>query len=118
MANDCHRPTGEAVSTQLGPISSRFVHSPLSREPQDIGSSSDIKISQNGEYWLITIADFSGSAWEFDQPSGEYYLHLFAKEQPDLNWENEEVRDAIYNSAMRFWLDMGVDGFRVDTVNM
>jgi len=45
-------------------------------------------------------------------------LHLFAKEQPDLNWENEETRKAIYDSAMRFWLDKGVDGFRVDTVNM
>jgi oligo-1,6-glucosidase len=61
---------------------------------------------------------FSGGTWEYDEPTGEYYLHLFAKEQPDLNWENEETREAIYNSAMRFWLDKGVDGFRVDTVNM
>ncbi|AEO69575.1 glycoside hydrolase family 13 protein [Thermothielavioides terrestris NRRL 8126] len=61
---------------------------------------------------------FSGSTWEFDEHTGEYYLHLFAKEQPDLNWENEETRNAIYDSAMRFWLDKGVDGFRVDCVNM
>ncbi|KAK4167695.1 alpha-glucosidase [Cladorrhinum sp. PSN259] len=61
---------------------------------------------------------FSGSTWEYDDLTGEYYLHLFAKEQPDLNWENEETRKAIYDSAMRFWLDKGVDGFRVDTVNM
>jgi glycosidase len=61
---------------------------------------------------------FSGPAWEYDEHTGEYYLHLFAKEQPDLNWENEETREAIYNSAMRFWLDKGVDGFRVDVVNM
>ncbi|KAH6841148.1 glycoside hydrolase superfamily [Chaetomium sp. MPI-CAGE-AT-0009] len=61
---------------------------------------------------------FSGSTWEYDEHTGEYYLHLFAKEQPDLNWENEETRKAIYDSAMRFWLDKGVDGFRVDTVNM
>ncbi|KAK4235489.1 hypothetical protein C8A03DRAFT_36658 [Achaetomium macrosporum] len=61
---------------------------------------------------------FSGPAWEYDEDTGEYYLHLFAKEQPDLNWENEETREAIYNSAMRFWLDKGVDGFRVDVVNM
>lgn len=61
---------------------------------------------------------FSGSAWEWDETTQEYYLHLFAKEQPDLNWENEETRKAIYDSAMRFWLDRGVDGFRVDCVNM
>jgi glycosidase len=45
-------------------------------------------------------------------------LHLFAKEQPDLNWENDEARRAIYDSSMRFWLDKGVDGFRIDCVNM
>ncbi|KAK4150551.1 glycoside hydrolase superfamily [Chaetomidium leptoderma] len=61
---------------------------------------------------------FSGQTWEYDEHTGEYYLHLFAKEQPDLNWENEEARKAIYDSAMRFWLDKGVDGFRVDCVNM
>jgi alpha-glucosidase len=48
----------------------------------------------------------------------EYYLHLFCPEQPDLNWENEETRQAIYKHAMEFWLLRGVDGFRVDTVNM
>ncbi|KAK1985542.1 alpha amylase [Colletotrichum cereale] len=61
---------------------------------------------------------FSGSTWEWDEATGEYYLHLFAKEQPDLNWENEETREAVYDNAMRFWLDKGVDGFRIDTVNM
>ncbi|KAK3374889.1 alpha-glucosidase [Podospora didyma] len=61
---------------------------------------------------------FSGGTWEYDDLTGEYYLHLFAKEQPDLNWENEECRKAIYDSAMRFWLDKGVDGFRIDCVNM
>ncbi|OGM49586.1 maltase [Aspergillus bombycis] len=61
---------------------------------------------------------FGGSAWEWDEQSQEYYLHLFCKEQPDLNWENPETRRAIYDSAMEFWLQKGVDGFRVDTVNM
>ncbi|CAK7201256.1 hypothetical protein SEUCBS139899_003959 [Sporothrix eucalyptigena] len=61
---------------------------------------------------------FSGSTWEWDELTQEYYLHLFAKEMPDLNWENEETRHAIYNSAMRFWLERGVDGFRIDCVNM
>ncbi|KAM4061146.1 alpha amylase, catalytic domain-containing protein [Hirsutella rhossiliensis] len=59
-----------------------------------------------------------GSAWEWDERTGEYYLHLFATEQPDLNWENPATRKAIFASAMEFWLDRGVDGFRVDTVNM
>ena len=61
---------------------------------------------------------FSGSAWEWDEETQEYYLHLFAKQQPDLNWENPVTRRAIYDSAMEFWLKKGVDGFRIDTVNM
>lgn len=60
---------------------------------------------------------FSGSAWQFDVTSGEYYLHLFSRKQPDLNWENHEVRAAIY-SMMRWWLDRGVDGFRMDVINL
>ncbi|KAF5004853.1 hypothetical protein FDECE_8669 [Fusarium decemcellulare] len=59
-----------------------------------------------------------GSAWEWDEETEEYYLHVWAKEQPDLNWENPETRNAIYASAMKFWLDRGADGFRIDTVNM
>jgi oligo-1,6-glucosidase len=60
---------------------------------------------------------FSGPVWELDEASGEYYLHLFSRKQPDLNWENREVRDAIY-AMMRWWLDRGVDGFRMDVINM
>jgi oligo-1,6-glucosidase len=59
---------------------------------------------------------FSGSAWELDEASGEYYLHLFARKQPDLNWENPQVREAVY-AMMRRWLDRGVDGFRMDVIN-
>jgi oligo-1,6-glucosidase len=59
---------------------------------------------------------FSGSAWELDAGSGDYFLHLFSRKQPDLNWENPEVRSAVY-SMMRWWLDRGVDGFRMDVVN-
>jgi alpha-glucosidase len=61
---------------------------------------------------------FGGSAWEWDETTEEYYLHLFCVEQPDVNWENAVTRRAIYESAMEFWLKKGVDGFRVDTVNM
>ncbi|KAH7338540.1 alpha-glucosidase-like protein maltase [Pyrenochaeta sp. MPI-SDFR-AT-0127] len=60
---------------------------------------------------------FAGGTWTWDEHTQEYYLHLYDKSQPDLNWDNEECRRAIYDSAMRFWLDIGIDGFRVDTVN-
>jgi oligo-1,6-glucosidase len=59
---------------------------------------------------------FSGPAWTLDPATGEYYLHLFAKQQPDLNWENPEVRQAVY-TMMNWWLDRGVDGFRMDVIN-
>ena len=60
---------------------------------------------------------FSGPAWELDARSGEYYLHLFTRKQPDLNWENPEVRQAVY-AMMRWWVDRGVDGFRMDVINL
>ena len=60
---------------------------------------------------------FSGSAWQLDETTGQYYLHLFDRKQPDLNWENEDVREAVY-SMMRWWLDRGVDGFRMDVINL
>ncbi|KAI4593914.1 hypothetical protein KJ359_008958 [Pestalotiopsis sp. 9143b] len=63
-------------------------------------------------------SNFSTTAWTWDEATQEYYLHLFCPEQPDLNWENPETRKAIYSSAIEFWLKRGVDGFRVDTVNM
>ena len=63
-------------------------------------------------------SNFSVPAWTYDKTTDEYYLHLFTPEQPDLNWENDECRAAIYDSAMHFWLKKGVDGFRVDTANM
>jgi oligo-1,6-glucosidase len=59
---------------------------------------------------------FTGPAWELDEATGEYYLHLFSRKQPDLNWENPEVREAVY-AMMRRWLDRGVDGFRMDVIN-
>jgi oligo-1,6-glucosidase len=62
-------------------------------------------------------AAFSGPAWDYDERSGEYYLHIFSRKQPDLNWENPEVRRAIYD-MMRWWVDRGVDGFRMDVINL
>jgi oligo-1,6-glucosidase len=60
---------------------------------------------------------FSGSAWQWDEATSQYYLHLYSRRQPDLNWENPQVRQAIY-AMMRWWLDRGVDGFRMDVINM
>ncbi|GAC1399786.1 MAG: alpha-amylase family glycosyl hydrolase [Ktedonobacteraceae bacterium] len=60
---------------------------------------------------------FGGSAWQFDEHTSQYYLHLFDVKQPDLNWRNPNVRQAMYD-VLRFWLDRGVDGFRVDVLPM
>ena len=59
---------------------------------------------------------FGGPAWEWDKTTAQYYLHLFDRKQPDLNWENEQVRGAVHD-MMRWWLDRGVDGFRMDVIN-
>jgi alpha-glucosidase len=61
------------------------------------------------------VSLFSGSAWEFDPQSGQYYYHAFLKEQPDLNWRNPAVKEAMWD-AVRFWLNLGVDGFRLDAI--
>ncbi len=61
------------------------------------------------------ISQFGGAAWSMDATTGQYYLHSFLREQPDLNWRNPAVRTAMYD-ALRFWLDRGVDGFRVDVI--
>ena len=59
---------------------------------------------------------FKGSAWEYDENTKEYYLHLFSKKQPDLNWENEDMRNERYK-MINWWLDKGIDGFRVDAIS-
>ena len=59
---------------------------------------------------------FSGSAWEYDEETEQYYMHIFSRKQPDLNWENPEVRDALYE-MINWWLDKGIDGFRVDAIS-
>ncbi|WP_166001204.1 alpha,alpha-phosphotrehalase [Bacillus sp. Cs-700] len=60
---------------------------------------------------------FGGNAWQFDKETGQYYLHLFDVTQADLNWENEKVRDEVYD-MMTFWFEKGVDGFRLDVINL
>lgn len=59
---------------------------------------------------------FGGSAWELDEKTGQYYLHIFSKKQPDVNWENAQVRQALYE-MVNWWLDKGIDGFRVDAIS-
>jgi len=64
--------------------------------------------------WKSTMG---GSAWEFDPVTGQYYMHSFFREQPDLNWRNQEMAEALFRE-MKFWLDLGVDGFRLDAINL
>jgi len=71
---------------------------------------------KNGEEPNNWASVFSGSAWKYDESTKQYYLHLFAEKQPDLNWENPEVRHQVYY-MMKWWLDKGVDGFRMDVIN-
>lgn len=60
---------------------------------------------------------FSGSAWQFDEKTGQYYLHIFSKRQPDLNWENPKVHEEVYN-MMNYWIDKGIGGFRMDVIDL
>jgi alpha-glucosidase len=76
----------------------------LWRDPKPDGSAPN--------NWL---SEFGGSAWTLDETTGQYYYHAFLAQQPDLNWRNPEVREAIYD-VMRFWLRKGIDGFRVDVI--
>ena len=79
----------------------------------------DPKVGMNGEKMPPNnwVSFFSGPAWEYCSQRDQYYLHLFSKKQPDLNWENEVVRKEIYD-IMKFWLDKGIDGFRMDVINL
>ncbi|SDL77287.1 oligo-1,6-glucosidase [Arthrobacter sp. ov407] len=83
------------------------------RQPREVDAGASRPAAAEPNNWGSA---FSGPAWEFDQATGEYYLHIFSKKQPDLNWENPEVRAAVYE-MMNWWLDRGVDGFRMDVIN-
>ncbi|MBV9077236.1 MAG: alpha-amylase, partial [Methylobacteriaceae bacterium] len=61
------------------------------------------------------VSNFGGSAWQYDERTGQYYYHAFLREQPDLNWRNADLREAMFD-VLRVWLDRGVDGFRVDVI--
>lgn len=74
----------------------------------------DPKNSREPNNWK---SNFGGSAWQYDPKTEQYYLHIFSKKQPDLNWDNADVRQDVYG-VMKFWLDKGVDGFRMDVINL
>ncbi|MFV0560716.1 MAG: glycoside hydrolase family 13 protein [Enterococcus sp.] len=72
---------------------------------------------KNGNYPNDLESTFSGPAWTFDEQTQQYYLHLFSKKQPDLNWENKQVRNEVYD-MMNFWIDKGIGGFRMDVIDL
>lgn len=74
----------------------------------------DPKNSREPNNWK---SNFGGPAWQYDPKTEQYYLHIFSKKQPDLNWDNADVRQDVYG-VMKFWLDKGVDGFRMDVINL
>ncbi|NBI28761.1 alpha-glucosidase [Chengkuizengella marina] len=88
--------------------------SSLTNEKRDWYIWQDPKNGQEPNNWR---SYFTPSVWEFDELTNQYYMHSFAVQQPDLNWKNPKVREAIYD-MMRFWLDKGIDGFRMDVINL
>ncbi|MCC5895623.1 MAG: alpha-glucosidase [Alkalibacterium sp.] len=98
--SDEHEWFQEALKGKDNPFRDYYVW----RDPVNGGPPNDLQSS------------FSGSAWEFDENSGQYYLHIFSRKQPDLNWENETMRREIYD-MINFWLDKGIGGFRMDVID-
>lgn len=105
-SSDEHAWFKQARSSRDNPFHDHYIW----REPRT-GANGERQPPTNWE------AAFHGSVWEWNEATGEYYLHMFSRKQPDLNWENPRVRSAVYD-IMRFWLDRGVDGFRMDVINM
>ncbi len=105
-SSDEHAWFKQARSSRDNPFHDHYIW----REPR-IGDNGHRQPPTNWE------AAFNGSVWEWNEATGEYYLHMFSRKQPDLNWENPRLRSEVYD-IMRFWLDRGVDGFRMDVINM
>ena len=74
------------------------------------------KDPKDGDVPSNWTSGFQGSAWQYDEATQQYYLHLFSKKQPDLNWQNPKVREECFD-IMNYWVDKGVDGFRLDVIN-
>ncbi len=102
----------ESRSSRTNPKRDWYLwHDPIAYN-HDPANDSRPRSEQHPNNWQ---SQFGGPAWTWDEPTQQFYLHSFLREQPDLNWRNPEVRAAIY-AAMRFWLDRGVDGFRMDVL--
>ena len=99
--SDQHQWFIEAKKSKDNPYRDYYVW----RDPVDGHEPNDLKSA------------FSGSAWKYDETTGQYYLHLFADAQPDLNWENPELRQKVYD-MMNFWIDKGIGGFRMDVIEL
>lgn len=99
--SDEHEWFEEAKSSRGNPYRDYYIW----RDPVDGGVPNDLQ------------STFGGSAWEYSEETGQYYLHLFSKKQPDLNWENPAMRQDVYQ-MMNFWLDKGIGGFRLDVIDL
>ncbi|HAJ70416.1 MAG: alpha-glucosidase [Alkalibacterium gilvum] len=99
--SDEHEWFVEARSSKDNPYRDYYIWHPGTPDNSDINNWESI---------------FGGSVWEYDEQSKEYYMHVFSKKQPDLNWENKEVREKLYE-MVNWWLDKGIDGFRVDAIS-
>lgn len=99
--SDEHEWFEEAKSSWDNPYRDYYIW----RDPVDGGVPNDLQ------------STFGGSAWEYSEETGQYYLHLFSKKQPDLNWENPAMRQDVYQ-MMNFWLDKGIGGFRLDVIDL
>lgn len=99
--SDKHEWFEEAKSSRDNPYRDYYIW----RDPVDGGVPNDLQ------------STFGGSAWEYSEETGQYYLHLFSKKQPDLNWENPAMRQDVYQ-MMNFWLDKGIGGFRLDVIDL
>lgn len=99
--SDEHEWFEEAKSSRDNPYRDYYIW----RDPVDGGVPNDLQ------------STFGGSAWEYSEETGQYYLHLFSKKQPDLNWENPAMRQDVYQ-MMNFWMDKGIGGFRLDVIDL
>lgn len=99
--SDEHEWFVEARSSKDSPYRDYYIWHPGTLDGSDINNWESI---------------FGGSVWEYDEQSKEYYMHVFSKKQPDLNWENREVREKLYE-MVNWWLDKGIDGFRIDAIS-
>lgn len=121
--DDVHALIQEAHKREIRIIFDLVLNHTSDEHPWFIESRSS-KDSEKADYYIWSddipnnwMGAFGGRAWTFDQSRGQYYLHSFLKEQPDLNWRNNAVAEALFK-MVRYWLELGIDGFRLDVINL